>query len=195
MGEKIRIDSKWLYNFAQTGDACFHADTNGIHQLDMKGNKESLILSWNETDCVPGIMRDPVFQVPSADEVFYLKTDLPSGDEGNSGAKYSLIHLTRAKKNPYAGRRVLTAAVAGEEGKTTFQEIMNQYNIDPNSTARIQIVDYNGLFGIYGASEKMEDLLDRINQEIMSGNGPDILVNCGSYPRFSTGERMADMNP
>ena len=195
VGEKIRIDSKWLMNFAQMNDACYHADVNGIYKIDMKNNTESLVLSWNETDCVPGIMRDPVFQVPSADEVLFLKTDYPEETANHAGPVYSLMHLTRAKTNPYAGRRILTAAVAGEEGKTAFHEIMNSYNTDPNSKARIQIVDYNGLFGIYGATETMEDLLDRINQEIMSGNGPDILINCAGYPRFSTGERMADMNP
>ncbi len=195
VGEKMRIDSKWMYSFTQTGDACYHADVNGIYKLDMKGNTKSLVLSWNETDCVPGIMSDPVFQVPSSDEVLFVKKDFSHEDIVSSVPKYSLMHLTRAKTNPHAGKRILTAAVAGEEGKTEFHEIMIRYNTDPQSTARIQIVDYNGLFGIYGSTETMEDLLDRINMEIMSGNGPDILVNCAGYPRFSSGARMADMNP
>ncbi len=194
-GEKTRIDSKWLYNFAQTGKDCYHADINGIYKLDMKAGTSSLIVSWNETDCVPGIMRDPVFFVPSSDEVLFIKKKQPEERSISGGSENVLIRLTRAEKNPYAGKRILTAAIAGEGEKEVFQEIMKQYNTDPKSTSRIQIVDYNSLYGIYGSSETEEDLLDRINQEILSGTGPDILINCAGYPRFSTSGRMADMNP
>ena len=194
-GDKIRIDSKWLHNFAQTGQDCYHADINGIYKLDMKAGTSALVLSWNETDCVPGIMRDPVFLVPSSDEVLFIKQKAPEERSLGSFSENVLVHLTRAAKNPYAGKRLLTAAVAGEGENNVFQEIMKQYNTDPKSTSRIQIVDYSPLFGIYGSSETEEDLLDRINQEILSGAGPDILINCAGYPRFSTSSRMADMNP
>jgi len=193
-GEKIRIDSKWLQNFAQTGKDCYHADINGIYKLDMKAGASALVLSWNETDCVPGIMRDPVFLVSSSDEVHFIKHKQPEGGNISGFSENVLIHLTRAAKNPHAGKRLLTAAVAGEGEKEVFQEIMKQYNTDPKSTSRIQIVDYSPLYGIYGSSEKEEDLLDRINQEILSGSGPDILINCAGYPRFSTSSRMVDMN-
>lgn len=194
-GEKILIDSTWLYNFAQIGQDCFHTDINGIYKLDMKSGTSSLILTWNETDCVPGTMRDPVFWVPSSDEVLFIKKKQAEERSSDEVAENVLVHLTRAEENPYAGKRILTAAIVGNGEKQVFQEIMKQYNTNPESTSRIQIVDYNSLYGIYDSSETEEELLDQINQEVLSGSAPDILVNCAGYPRFSTSSRMADMTP
>ena len=110
----------------------------------------------------------------------------------------SIDHLTKADKNPHAGKTRLKLGIDGNIS-CVFLEHVLEYNKDPNNTARIEITDYTADVDIYGNNSDVEQgLLDSTNQLVMdmlSGNGPDILVGYSELSRFNTDTMLVDLNP
>ena len=116
-----------------------------------------------------------------------------SGQTKVSGRDVALVKLTRMDKNPHAGKSVIElGCISAEAG---FRDYVIDYNKDPNHVSRIIISDYaDQIFEKTDYMEALADLSDRVYLDMLSGDGPDILMNFYGYSQFNNEEILVDLN-
>ena len=110
----------------------------------------------------------------------------------------NVVHLSKADKNPHAGKTVLKLGINGKISSTFLEQVLI-YNRDPQNSARIEIIDYTaGVTNTYDQQLIENGLQESTNQLIMdmlSGQGPDILVGYSELSQFNTDTMLVDLNP
>ena len=118
-----------------------------------------------------------------------------------------IIILERADKNPNAGRIILSAGTVGSfyleysicEAVRVFNETNKKYYVQlENKLNILDYVDYsnadnndavNGIF-YSGSSE----LSNQLATDMLSGDGPDIVLYAGDYRQIHSEEYLVDLN-
>lgn len=188
LGESIDASKLLSYSDIQaTENGLYVSSTNGVYQFDLKTGELNLVFDWNETDVNRSLLWYVDVVPQSEDELFAscLKYE-------ERGANMYLIHLTRAEKNPHAGKKIIVVGGFGIGYDTSFNDFIDTYNADPNNHARAVVRDYTENMEING---KAADVEQQIRLDIMSGTGPDVLVNMGDMASFQNENFMVDMNP
>ena len=203
-GNPVKSNSN-VYRASQGDKDCFLLNANGIEKFDVETGATTQVLAWKDTDINSETLRLDGARISSEDDMVFFQYDAAyeagrgSMDMKSKGANMiSIVHLTKADKNPHAGKTRLKLGIDGNIS-CVFLEHVLEYNKDPNNTARIEITDYTADVDIYGNNSDVEQgLLDSTNQLVMdmlSGNGPDILVGYSELSRFNTDTMLVDLNP
>ena len=198
-----QINGDWLI---QGRDGVYSSVGDGIQKYDLVSGKDpQMVLSWGDTDCdhfdESGNGAD--FYIASNDDIYMtrLTYDGICYEMINPPMSLCLLHLHREEKNPHAGKSILYLAYMGKLWQE-FTEYINSYNRDPNGKARIILEDYSGASSLYfgsytrivSSTDEQSKIADQVYLDIRNGDGPDILVNFGSFSQFNTQRAMVDLN-
>lgn len=197
VGDKI-MTSYEAYSLIQGNDGCYVVGNSGLKKFDIaSGHAGDMVLDWNWTDVNATNISSQNATIVSDDEMIFAKytwndTDDPA--QKVSGREMSLVKFTRAPKNPHAGKSVIELGCMSADG--SFRDYVIDYNKDPNHISRILISDYSD--EIYSANQPYEnsvtELSDRIYLDMLSGEGPDILMNFFGLSQFNTEDILVDLN-
>ena len=211
VGEKKDVKSMVHYSkIEQEADGLYAVLGNGIQKIDPLSEKKSqTILSWSDTDC--NYSNDGT-QSPSL--YFASNTDIYMTCQKYEGISMSyvktpsnmfLLHLHRQEKNPHAGKNIVYLAYYNDLKLNFIDEFidyLNRYNLDPTKKVRIVLMDYSIDSTLYASfysslntsTEERALLADQVYLDILSGDGPDILLNFGSFSQFNTERILVDLN-
>ena len=186
---------------------------NGIKKYDLlTGQDPQTILSWSDTDCVYTGIESSSTYFASDNDIYVLRETRGTESFGYIGRGGStslyLMHLHRLEKNPNAGKSIIyLTSIGTPEGD--FLKLINTYNTDPGKKTRIVVLDYAGedLYASTGSemmsswsalkalkTNEESSIVDQIYLDILSGDGPDILLNFGSFSQFNTERALVDLN-
>ena len=184
------IEADYLSAYSQptvTDSGIYVSSTEGCKKLDLQTGEIETVFNWNDTD-VNLTMVSNARVVPLNDNEFLASV----AQYQNNGIQYYLIYLKRADKNPHAGQKILVVGGVGVEYNDSLSEFIAQYNADPNSKARIVYRDYAEGVAI---NEGYSDAEQQLYLDILSGEGPDILVNFSDSAALQSEESVVDLNP
>ena len=140
--------------------------------------------------------------------LFFGNYNVASTYEGTDATTINLIELTRASENPHAGKTVLE--LFSPNGIDVFTgDAVSQFN-ETNGKYFIEIstrYDIRSYYGEHAFEDDNEDSfsMTRINStaglsnelaiDIMSGEGPDILMDVSGYEQLNNPECLVDLTP
>ena len=160
-----------------TGNGVLYgSNSDAFYQVDTVDYKKEPILYWNRTDLVTGYTELQLY--PVGDASFFC---IQSAYNTN---KLTFTLLTEASADYLEGKTILTLAGIGLDSNPALQKAVNAFNRE-NPEYRVEIVDYMMRYGPeYSESreeylEACDTMMQRIKMEIMSGNGPDMLLKSG----------------
>jgi ABC-type glycerol-3-phosphate transport system substrate-binding protein len=191
VGEKIR--DPHMYSPIKSGNGNYLVNTNGIMKVDLiDASKDIEMLSWSDTDYDPASVLNGSMKAVSDEEfVFWYKTEEYDEITFKSYCRVYIAHAKKAEKNPYAGKKLLTAA--GYDS-INLEEVIS-YNTSPDAKCRIAVHNY--ALDIPADSDNMNkkaELIDKIYLDVISGNGPDILLNFAQFSQFNSEKVCVDLN-
>lgn len=194
LGSGINADALSAYEHVKPmRDGVFINTSSGCLRYDIvKGTIEE-VFNWNDADVdrsllISGMFKEPEI-IPKDENEFSV---IGYGSREMYGyAIPHLIQLTRAEKNPHAGKKIL---VIGGENVFEYPDLLafaSRYSGNTDSRSRIVFVDYTeGL----RPGEGLISLEQSIYLDSLTGNGPDILVNMSDSIAFRNNSIMEDMN-
>lgn len=209
-------DYEWLqtvsfYDCIKGSDGMLYykdIERNGIFRINSIQKSEEKFLKYSWCSLNSSLINDLDLVECSEDHIvlcgFY---DITSAYEGKTADKISLIELTKAEKNPHAGKTVL--------------ELYSRYGVNDYTGEAISLFnETNGKFFIeiserYGIGDYYDDSYDVHNNDvakianlntgagisnnlaidIMNGEGPDILMDASSYSQLNNSAYLADLTP
>jgi ABC-type glycerol-3-phosphate transport system substrate-binding protein len=154
----------------------YGSDSDAFYQVDTAADKKETLLYWNRTDLVTGNTKLELF--PVGDASFFC---IQSAYNTNT---LTFTLLTEAPADYLEGKTILTLAGVGLDGDPALQKAVNAFNRE-NPEYRVEIIDYMMRYGPESAESREEYLdscdtmIQKIKLEIMSGNGPDMLMRSG----------------
>ena len=182
-------DGNYLSSYSRpviTDSGIYVSSAEGCRKVDLKTGELETVFNWNDTDVNLQIAADA--QVVPLNENEFMAA---SSVYGIGGEESFLIYLKRADKNPHAGQKILIAGGAGAEYSDSMSAFIAEYNADPNSPCRIVYRDYyDGIEPGAGFSEVEQ----RLYLDILSGEGPDILMNFSASAALQNEETVVDLN-
>ena len=211
MGEKIDVKSMVHFSkLEQKSDGLYTVGGNGIQKVDLLEEKKSqMVLNWSDTDCDYSNRSadNPSIYIASNSDIYMTRLTydgLPMAfvDEP---VYVCLLHLHREERNPHAGKSIIYLAYYNDPKQdfiNCFIQYLNKYNTDPMKKTRIVLTDYSVDSTLYASAystlktstEEKALLADQVYLDILSGDGPDILLNFGSFSQFNTERVLVDLN-
>ena len=193
IGEKYKCPD--IFRITAGGDGNYLQKTDEILKIDiLDESKNQTVFNWNDTDYDNTNVTDA--RIISEQEYYFLDKREIQEDKMNEKTEtvLKLLHAVRAESNPYAGKKIVR--VAAIEQDVNIKKYVTQYNLNETSTCRIELYYYS-LYEISGNSglDLEKNLADRIALDMLSGNGPDILMNASWLSRFNTEDVLVDLNP
>ncbi len=168
-----------------TESGVFFATLNGCLQYDFDTDTVNEVFSWNDTDVNRSLLS-------------YVKCLPETGDRLNAIAfkkqsrDPSLIQMTRAEKNPHAGKKIIRIGGMHLDGDENLLTFLSQYNADPSGKTRTVLIDYTA---DRDTDVDSAETVKKLYLDILSGTGPDIVVNMGDSEMFRNSRVMEDLNP
>ena len=187
LGSGTDAEDLGRYDTYTTADGyIFETTASGCNRYDPSTKKLEEVFNWNDTDVDRTKIGNLRFTPVSEDEYYAVGLERLFDT-----MKAHLVHLTRAEKNPHAGKKYIVIGglrINNEE----LLHYTNEYNRDPSAKARAVIVDYaDGLL----PEDPLGEVQKKLYLDIISGSGPDVLMNVGDMEAFQNGNVMEDMNP
>ena len=204
VGDPIKTDNK-IFFVSQGENDCFMLNVNGIDKYDPITNTSTQVMSWKDTDVNSSNLSMLGGRISSEDEMVFFQMKLMDTEDRTSmdmkaggATSWSVVKLTKADKNPHAGKTVLKLGVTGTTDPDFVEKVI-AYNLDTENTARIEICDYSTETGVSMSDEDyrkvLNDSVNRLNMDMLSGNGPDILVGFSDMSQFNYDSMLLDLNP
>ena len=183
------MDASYLVPYSTpvtTNEGVFVRSGSGCFRCDIKTQNISQIFDWNDTDVSRNLIyRSKIY--PLSDDELYAVGEGFSGDN----MKASLIHLTRAEKNPHAGKKMLVVGGYDMKDDYALQAFLDEYNKDTTAKARAIVIDYYD--GVTNNAD-LSEIEKQLYLDFLSGTGPDILYGFGQDPTFNNSHVMLDLN-
>ncbi|MBO4651518.1 MAG: carbohydrate ABC transporter substrate-binding protein [Clostridiales bacterium] len=198
VGDKTKVDYD-LWNAVQGEDGIYCSTSEGVKKLDLLKNEEETILEWNWTDVnyMDSFGEDSI-SVISEDKILLTRMTYEEGTGYGKTIPTTRLFmnvLTREEKNPHAGKRILQIGTLGGVTSEFYEQVID-YNVDPNHDARIQMRFFDNEIEYSGDDylKSVGEFSDKIYLEMLSGDGPDILMNFSSLCQFDTEDVLVDLN-
>ena len=197
-GEKISCPR--VNSISKGANGNYRLNDNGIVKVDLLDkSKNQNFFSWNYTDFNHNSIQWNETRIESDESIYFLSCPEEIIGDGINGAvkiiQYpKLVHAVRAEKNPHAGKKIIRVGTY----QCSILDFVIEYNLDPDSKCRIELHDYTTDQLEMDADtdlKKSATLSDKVYLDMISGNGPDILVGFSRFSQFSSDEVMVDLNP
>ena len=169
--------------FTTNRSGIFVDSFNGCSKYDPDTGTFEEIFNWNYTDLDRSILSMSKTTPVSEKELCVIATDTYD----NLNGPY-LVHLKRAEKNPHAGKKIIM--IGGKQlEESGILPVVSKFNSDPEQNVRVALFDY-----VEGSDDDDGALEQSIYLDLLSGEGPDVIVNMGDYEAFRNGAVMEDLN-
>ena len=185
----------------------------GISRINarLKTSEEAFNFSWSELN--GGFMNE--FEiVECSNDSFVLLGQYDSGSvySGETADKVEIVELTRADKNPNAGKTVLElyaqqgvgngidrytgdAIISfNQTNKKFFIEVASRYDLKEfydDSDVNVNNEDTMKMAQVRAQAS----MSNKLAVDIMNGDGPDILINTSAYGQLNRSEYLVDLSP
>ena len=174
-------------NLYPTPNGLFAMSSNGLCTLDIKTGKATAFFNWNDTDINRSDLLESTTYVKNENELLVFSRSFT-----DSNYNMKMIHLTRAEKNPHAGKKMILLKGENMQFEFDFLSFVNKYNLDPSSKARVILVD-NGILQTSDEDPVKSQQLQYL--ELLSGTGADILFGYADQNLYQNPQLMLDLNP
>lgn len=175
---------------AVADDGLYSSSMNGVSKFDITTGEMKEILSWNQTDVDHNLLNMIKSYPKNENEIHAIATVM---NEATIIPEHYVINLTRAEKNPHAGKQVLY--VGGQSISPSFYDFMYKYNADPEKDYRIETVDYYYSELESGNTDNVSAAMtNKVFLDLLGGEGPDILMNFAGTDQFANEEILVDLN-
>ncbi|MBO4495787.1 MAG: extracellular solute-binding protein [Clostridiales bacterium] len=196
----VNPDVEW--GLMDLQDGYYVSDMSGLYKQDILSGAKVEVINWNSIDYNYLTFAADAFKVISQDELYSAVIDTRPVYENDSfgfGETYQtlkLVHMKRAPRNPHAGKALITVGLY-EGDSASFIDYTVRYNTVPDGLARIIIRIYNDQYLKKAGADRSKSLslIDLVYEEMLSGTGPDILMNFSEYGRFNSDKILLDLNP
>lgn len=190
--EKVKLE--YFYNMCSDGqDGLVVITGAGIERFDLQTEKMEEYLNWDSTDVNYNNISSIRFY--SEDRLSFIREEWKQdGETGEWGENIYVSTLTRAEKNPHAGKTYIEMGMIGSPG-TALMDYIVSYNANEENKARMRVRDYSVESEETGITLKQINAIsDQVYQEMLAGNGPDILVDFSGYSQFNSENVLEDLN-
>lgn len=202
--ESYQTNKNYHLDLADNTD-CFIFSETGIQQYLIAQDKTVPVLSTTNTNLNCANLTNAKKLSDGSMLVLYAEPDKDNGNfDTNCYCYYantmSVVKLTRADKNPHAGKEVLKIS-AYNNSDPYFNDLVYQYNSDPNSHAYIEfttITETEPFYRLRDNEERTQNLSHASKamiEDMYQGTGPDLVVGFSELSEFNTEEFLTDLKP
>ena len=191
-GEKMRYGD--LSHISRGMDRSYLITEGEITKVDLLDlSKNQVVFSWNDTDYDSARILDTKI---SSDQEFYFieeQGNVESEENDDPRVELKLLQAVRAEKNPNAGKKIILVGVFEQD--VNIRRHVIRYNLDPDSSCRVELYYYS-LSDVSASSglDMEKRVAETMSLDLLSGNGPDILMNASWLSRFNSDEVLVDLN-
>ena len=191
-GEKMRCGD--LSHISRGMDRSYLITEGEITKVDLLDlSKNQVVFSWNDTDYDSARILDTK---ASSDQEFYFieeSGNAESEENDDPRVELKLLQAVRAEKNPNAGKKIIL--IGAFEQDVNIRRHVIRYNLDPDSSCRVELYYYS-LNDVSASSglDMEKRVAEKMSLDLLSGNGPDILMNASWLSRFNSDEVLVDLN-
>ena len=192
-------DNMALWGLIQGSDGCYTMTSSGIKSIDILNGEGEYILDWNWVDYNNDNITQENMLIKSSDEIVLFEscwetqTDMMKMSEQH----YAVVTLTRAEKNPHAGKTIIELGTMGYIGGT-LKDYIIAYNTETSNKSRIIARSYadelNYEVDPENPQKSYAEMIDRVFLDLMAGDGPDLLMDFSEYNQFNNEEVLVDIN-
>ncbi len=191
-GEKIRCGD--LSHISRGMDRSYLITEGEITKVDLLNlSKNQVVFSWNDTDYDSARILDT--KVSSDQEFYFIEEsgNAESEEDDDPRVELKLLQAVRAEKNPNAGKKIIL--VGAFEQDVNIRRHVIRYNLDPDSSCRVELYYYS-LSDVSASSglDMEKRVAERMSLDLLSGDGPDILMNASWLSQFNTDKVLVDLN-
>lgn len=111
--------------------------------------------------------------------------------------QYTVYIITKADKNPNAGKTILDVYVMSDKLSYSEAEAIVQFNsTNPDYFARVSFADlnYSGYEDAEEKNEKINNVANQLITDIMSGNSPDVILDGASVKQLNNPEFLTNLS-
>lgn len=191
-GEKMRcVDLSHISRGMDRSYLITEGEITKVDLLDL--SKNQVVFSWNDTDYDSARILDT--KVSSDQEFYFIEESGNAESEENDDPRVELklLQAVRAEKNPNAGKKIILVGVFEQD--VNLRRHVIRYNLDPDSSCRVELYYYS-LNDVSASSglDMEKRVAEKMSLDLLSGNGPDILMNASWLSRFNSDEVLVDLN-
>ena len=189
------IDASYTVDVTMQGDdGLYYINQDGIQKYNLLDGTSETVLNWNNTDVNPNNLSTNVCHIKSDDEIFMWKSKYTVNDKWETeSVENAIVKLSRCEKNPHAGKTIINLGTM-EYIDDKIQEYILEYNKDPNNKSRIYTRCYVDYLNVTDSEKSEAEACDKVYLDMLSGDGPDILLNFSTYSQFYTEDVLLDLN-
>lgn len=194
LGEGIDASVLLHANFPEMAeDGAYVTHGNGISRFDIGSGKLEEIFDWNQTD-LPRTLVENAHCFPKSEEAIYAISWRDRTEKDQQWARtFYVLSMKKAPVNPHAGKPILLAG--GLDLSDAFYEYVYAYNSNIQNRSRLEVLDYSARYAMDEEQSKKTTAEEALTLDILSGKGPDILVDLSGNERFYTENVMVDLLP
>ncbi len=203
------INADDLRNTKNIDGATYFSTPLGIYKIDMEKKATEMVLDFSRC----GINRTLLSSLEITDckdgsYVLCGKKDYGNRYDANKyAAEFYIVKLSKAAKNPHAGKTILELYAPyghldetvndailkfNETNGNCFIEVTNKYT--PNTSTEFMTVDSSDEYDNVMLNQKAE-MSNRLAMDIMNGEGPDIIMNTGNLGQLNNDSYLIDLAP
>ncbi|MBR3143167.1 MAG: extracellular solute-binding protein [Clostridiales bacterium] len=193
---------------ASDGNVYFTA-SQGISRIDMKNKSFEEYMNYNSCSINMNYTKGLNIVDFSEDKILlggrYWSSNM---FESQFVSNFVIIELTKADKNPHAGKTIMELYIPNGEINETVSDAIIKYN-ETNKKYYIQVTDrynkqkYLGSYGFFTSDDERDaaymnadaQLSYELAMDIMNGEGPDILMNTSGFGQLNNDNHLVDLSP
>ena len=203
------IDAEYLRETKTINGELYYSTPLGLYKIDMEKKATEMVLDYGRCDLNRSLLASLEI-TEKTDDTYVLcgQKDYDMRYDANLAAtEFYIVKLSKAAKNPHAGKTILDLyAPYGQVGETINEAILkfNKTNKDYfiEVTNKYTTVNYDDLSEIDSEDEyenitlnKGAKMSSRLAMDIMNGEGPDILMNTSDYGQLNNDNYLVDLSP
>ena len=202
--EKYKVDKN--LSIALTGNSdCFIFSDAGIEQYSIIQSTTTPIVSYANSNLNCAFLTNCQMQADGSMLALNAEPDKDNGRWNTDCYCYyantmSIEKLTRADKNPHAGKELLKICTY-DISDPYFTDMVYKYNADPENHAYIELTsvldDDFSYFRIHGEEhiESLSSTYEYLTEKMYKGEGPDMVVGFSGLSELNTDALLYDLKP
>lgn len=189
------------YSYSPSSDGCLYkVDEEGIKKLNTTSFEEELVLPFNS--CNVNLYDITSNYVISASEDAFVLAGMRYTESGSN--IFSITKLTKADKNPNAGKLQLVIGLVDTYMDESLADAIYEYN-ETGTECFASVKSYNTYVNFdyrngYPDEEYQKAYINAaatmtndLSIELMSGEGPDIIMGAASYSQLNNSDYLKDL--
>ena len=205
------LDANKLGQFFLGSDGIVYCrNSNGYSTINVASKNTEDVFDYSWCNINRGIIRRLELADCTGDSFIFIGQTKPSSIYESAPTSFQIIELTRADKNPNAGKTILELYTTDTIDETVgaavekFNNENTKYYIEYVDRYSDEIQKFYESVDIVSMDDdeykqyKLEldnKLSNALAMDIMNGEGPDILINTSKYSQLNNPEYLIDLSP